>query len=290
MRASSLSDSTAAACWQVAAKPAARLTYALVTQDVEFAGARNCGKMTKLDALLSASALAPDTVRAEIAAAFAMWQAAANIGFREAADPAKADILIGAQLEPEGWAFANVFYDTASTEPVKPISRALVCLNPQKRWKVGFDGDLRSYDMRYTIAHEIGHTIGLDHPGGARQIMGYRYGDVPLAPGETSPAPASTASRSRTASWRRQSRMIGRGTLPPSASTPSAGEPGPSPRALRELCLHGSRRTSWDAERSASWCHPGACLPPDLFRGSPGSISPRTPAFAVARYLRQAPA
>ena len=46
-----------------------------------------------------------------------MWQAAANIGFREAADPAKADILIGAQLEPEGWAFANVFYDTPPPSP-----------------------------------------------------------------------------------------------------------------------------------------------------------------------------
>jgi len=37
------------------------------------------------------------------------------------------------------------------------------------------DGDLRTYDVRYTIAHEIGHTIGLDHPSGASQIMGYRY-------------------------------------------------------------------------------------------------------------------
>ena len=58
---------------------------------------------------------------------------------------------------------------------MKPISRALDLPQSQKRWKVGFDGDLRSYDMRYTIAHEIGHTIGLDHPGGAGQIMGYRY-------------------------------------------------------------------------------------------------------------------
>jgi len=98
-----------------------------------------------------------------------------GIGFHEAEDPARADILIGAQLEPEGWAFANVFYDTLSAEPVKPISRALICLNPEKRWKVGFDGDLRTYDVRYTIAHEIGHTIGLDHPSGAGQIMGYRY-------------------------------------------------------------------------------------------------------------------
>jgi len=162
--------------WQTAAKILPRvLSYAVVARDVEFDGARNCGKMTKLDGLLSASRIAPETVRAEIAAAFAMWQEVANIGFREAADPAKADILIGAQLEPEGWAFANVFYDTASTEPVKPISRALICLNPEKHWKVGFDGDLRSYDLRYTIAHEIGHTIGLDHPSGAGQIMGYRY-------------------------------------------------------------------------------------------------------------------
>ena len=162
--------------WQTAAKSQLRvLSYAIVAQDVEFAGARNCGKMTKLDTLLSASQIAPETVRAEVAAAFAMWEAVANISFHEAADPAKADILIGAQLEPEGWAFANVFYDTLSTELVKPISRALICLNPEKRWKVGFDGDLRTYDMRYTIAHEIGHTIGLDHPSGGSQIMGYRY-------------------------------------------------------------------------------------------------------------------
>lgn len=162
--------------WHTTAKGQQRvLSYAVVTKDTEFAGARNCGKMTKLDVLLSTSAIAPQTIHAEIAAAFAMWEAVANIGFREAADPAKADILIGAQLEPEGWAFANVFYDTLSPEAVKPISRALICLNPEKRWKVGFDGDLRTYDVRYTIAHEIGHTIGLDHPSGGGQIMGYRY-------------------------------------------------------------------------------------------------------------------
>ncbi len=175
--------------WQVAAKGQQRvLSYAIVAQDVEFAGARNCGKMTKLDTLLSTSQIAPETARAEIAAAFAMWEAVANIGFREAADPATADILIGAQLEPEGWAFANVFYDTLSTEPVKPISRALICLNPEKRWKVGFNGDLRTYDMRYTITHEIGHTIGLDHPSGGGQIMGYRYEETfrSLQPGDVS--------------------------------------------------------------------------------------------------------
>ena len=151
------------------------LSYAVVAGNTEFSGARNCGRITKMDGLLAASHIAPESMRTEIAAAFAMWEAVANVGFRESDDPAHADILIGAQLEPEGWAFANVFYDTLSPEPVKPISRALICLNPDKRWKVGFDGDLRAYDVRYTIAHEIGHTIGLDHPNGGGQIMGYRY-------------------------------------------------------------------------------------------------------------------
>ena len=36
-------------------------------------------------------------------------------------------------------------------------------------------GDLQRYDIRYTLAHEIGHAIGLDHPAGAGQIMDYSY-------------------------------------------------------------------------------------------------------------------
>ena len=126
-------------------------------------------------ALRLAPACPLTAIRAEIAAAFVMWEAAANVTFKEAAEGAPADILIGAQGEPEGWAFADVFYDAASPEAIKPISQSLVCLNPTRQWKVGFDGDLKSYDLRYTLAHEIGHAIGLDHPAGGNQIMGYRY-------------------------------------------------------------------------------------------------------------------
>jgi len=162
------------------------VTWGIATQDAAFSGARNCGRMTPLTGLLSASQVAPATLHEEAAAAFAVWEQVADIRFREAANPDLADILIGAQAEPEGWAFANVFYDTKSSETVKPISRALVCLNPEKRWKVGFDGDLRSYDLRYTLTHEIGHAIGLDHPSGAGQIMGYRYEETfrSLQPGD----------------------------------------------------------------------------------------------------------
>jgi Matrixin len=162
--------------WQLTAQGQPLVvSYSVVAQDVAFAGARNCRKMTPLDGLLSTSRIAPETARAEIAAAFAMWEAVAGISFREAESPERAEILIGAQVEPEGWAFADVFYDMMSPMPVKPISRSLICLNPTRQWKVGFDGDLQRYDLRYTFAHEIGHAIGLDHPMGAGQIMGYRY-------------------------------------------------------------------------------------------------------------------
>lgn len=151
------------------------ITYRIATETSEFPGARNCRSLTGLDELAARSGLTPTAIRAEVAAAFSMWEAAANIRFKEAAEGEPSDILIGAQVEPEGWAFADVFFDATSPEAIKPISKSLVCLNPAKRWKIGFDGDLSSYDLRYTLAHEIGHAIGLDHPGGGGQIMGYRY-------------------------------------------------------------------------------------------------------------------
>jgi hypothetical protein len=162
------------------------VTYAVVEQDATFERARNCRRMTRLDGLLSKSQIVPETARAEIIAAFAMWEAVAGISFREAEDSQQADILIGAQLDPVGWAFADVFYDASTHEAVKPITRSLICLNPLRGWKVGFDGDLQRYDIRYTLAHEIGHAIGLDHPVGAGQIMGYRYEEAfrELQPGD----------------------------------------------------------------------------------------------------------
>jgi len=151
------------------------ISYSVVSDRTDFVGARNCRKLTTLDELTGASQLLNAVVREEIAAAFAMWESVANLTFREAPHSSKADILIGAQVEPEGWAFTEVFYDALSSERLKPISKALICLNPTKRWKIGFDGDLKTYDLRYTIAHEIGHAIGLDHPSGAAQLMDYRY-------------------------------------------------------------------------------------------------------------------
>lgn len=229
------------------------ITYSLATEAVEFSGARNCRKMAPVEGIEAASGLAGSAVRQEIAAAFAMWEAVANITFREGADPATADILIGAQMEPVGWAFADVFYDALSTQRVKPISKALICLNPAKRWKIGFDGDVSTYDLRYTIAHEIGHAIGLDHPNGPGQIMGYRYeerfrqlqaGDVQgamLIYGGREPAGATASAGA------------GPRRIQPLDVMPNVGEPEPSSRVLPELGLNRSGGLLWVAGSCCGW-------------------------------------
>jgi len=57
----------------------------------------------------------------------------------------------------------------------RPIRQSLICLNTSKLWKTRFDGNLAIYDLGLTLAHEIGHSIGLDHPGPTGALMGYRY-------------------------------------------------------------------------------------------------------------------
>lgn len=166
------------------------LTYKVLDGFQAFDGARNCKRMAGIDAITETSRIARTVFHAELRAALAMWETAADIRFREVEAGEEANISIGAQAEPEGWAFADVFYNRAAPDAVKPISRSLVCLNPTKAWKVGFDGDLRVYDLRYTLAHEIGHAIGLDHPNAGGQIMGYRYEESfrELQPGDLSGA------------------------------------------------------------------------------------------------------
>ncbi len=152
------------------------VSFATVATETRFPAVRNCGGVAPLDALLAANRISRSVFDRELDAAFAAWSAVADISFTPALSPADADILIGAEIEPLGRAFTNVEYGDAGSRPgPERLTRALICLNPEKAWKVGFDGNLDVYDIRYALMHEIGHAIGLDHPGVTDQLMDFHY-------------------------------------------------------------------------------------------------------------------
>ena len=152
----------------------ASISYAFADSSMQFDDARNCRELVPM-AALTRHALSVDVLEREAAAAFRAWERAANVTFHKVDDPRDADIVLGAQGQPFGTAFANVTYLPDSKDNVRLIDQALVCLNPEKQWKIGFDGDKDVYDIRYTLVYEIGHAIGLDHPGPEGQLMGFRY-------------------------------------------------------------------------------------------------------------------
>lgn len=153
------------------------LTWRIASGEESYPDAVNCRRIGEPRALLGKSKLSTAALREEIAAAFAMWQAVADITFVEVDGRAAADISIGAQIDPVGRAFTDVRFDRTGSNIERPITRSLICLNPAVRWKSGFDGNLDVYDLRVTLAHEIGHAIGLDHPDGPGSLMWFRYSE-----------------------------------------------------------------------------------------------------------------
>jgi predicted Zn-dependent protease len=194
--------------WAAPATGAATVvTYTLLTgpyalpSDKRTLSPDNCGVMRPFAEIVSVSAGVSDFIaREELRSAFTEWEAVANIKFIEVSRSNRADILVGATDAASGPAFANLslsggrgiqtatkalgaasdgrvadFLGATKDRPVAGIEQAYVCLNSKMRWKIGFDGSLDVYDLRYTFMHEIGHAIGLDHPGKSGSIMGYRY-------------------------------------------------------------------------------------------------------------------
>lgn len=163
------------------------VTYATLTQPYlistgkSIASPNNCGSMNPLSAITANSTgISPAQIGHELQSAFAAWEVAANLHFVEVGDTSQADIIIGSTVEPTGRAFTNLSYRPApdsslAVEPVAEIDQAFICLNPDKGWKVGFDGNLDIYDLRHTFIHEIGHAIGLDHPANSGSMMAFRY-------------------------------------------------------------------------------------------------------------------
>ncbi|WP_366213463.1 matrixin family metalloprotease [Aquisalimonas sp.] len=163
----------------------ASVSYAFADRALRFDDARNCRELAPIKGLADQN-LSMETLTRETAAAFQVWERSAGLSFHQVSDAREADIVVGAQGRPRGRAFANVSYAPDPQDGVRAIDQALVCLNPEQEWKVGFDGDKDVYDIRYTLIHEIGHAIGLDHPGPSGQVMAFRYTEAfdELQPGD----------------------------------------------------------------------------------------------------------
>lgn len=189
------------------------VTYSYARDSHEFPQARNCKKIAPLSKLLSSTGFDEQSFKKQTQLAFAAWSRVANIKFKEAPRGTKPDILIGAQGRPREKAFANVSLSDDPTlasagrqagRPLHPITnvrashrspeklkvssinQALICLNPLHNWKLGRNGDSKSYELKYTLTHEIGHAIGLDHAGARGQLMSFSYQEnlVGLQPGD----------------------------------------------------------------------------------------------------------
>lgn len=152
-----------------------QISYGLVDRSLTFSKSRNCRGLTPISPVLQHSAIPKSTFHAELREAFRVWEKIAHVKFRPAKNSDNADILIGSQAEPTGFAFTDVALTAPDANGDRHIKRALICLNPERTWKVGFDGNLEVFDLRFTLAHEIGHAIGLDHPGAKGQLMDFRY-------------------------------------------------------------------------------------------------------------------
>jgi len=154
------------------------LRYKVAAASLEQPNAINCKGIRPPETVLKTSNIRASEFRRALSIAFQQWRDTADLAFIEVADHETADVVIGEQTSPIGFAFTNLELARTPTNGVRPIVSASICLNPQRFWKVGYDGNLSVYDLVHTFAHEIGHVIGLDHPVGRAHLMSFRYSET----------------------------------------------------------------------------------------------------------------
>ncbi len=168
----------------------AEVTYGFADRHHVFPDAVNCGALAPVELLAPAWGDDPARLARIAADAFAMWSDGADLRFRPVTGAETPDILIGAQAMPHRVAFANVWLDRAGAAAgVAPLERATICFNPAIPWDAQVLKPM-GLDFGTVLAHEIGHAIGLDHPGATGALMGYQnQGDIDaLMPGDVAGA------------------------------------------------------------------------------------------------------
>ena len=173
------------------------VTYRFVEKVRRFPDARNCGAIKPMQLRSNRSPIPLKQVVREFEKAAQKWSDVAAIRFAPSEKGDDADLLIGAQLVPRGRAFTNLVPEpgdrsveqalngkfesqtgpqrSAAGRDFSRLRRSVICLNSALPWKIGFDGDLEVYDLRYTFIHELGHVLGLNHSRSPKSVMDFRY-------------------------------------------------------------------------------------------------------------------
>lgn len=170
----------------------AEVSYGFAVTDRSFPDAINCREIAPMAALAPAWDNDPGRLSEIAADAFAIWSSEADLSFRPAAPGETPDILIGAEGEPRRVAFANVSHG-AGEGGIAPLTGATICFNPHVAWSDGEGpAPAGALDLGTVLAHEIGHAIGLDHPGARGALMAFsNQGDIDhLMPGDIAGAVA----------------------------------------------------------------------------------------------------
>lgn len=153
----------------------ADVSYGFATATTAFPDAVNCRGIEPMDKIAHVWGVNRGRLEQIAAKAFGMWSGAADLSFRPARAGETPDILIGTQTDPRGVAWANVWHDAAAARNgLAPMRQASICFNPEQIWTVDQRTPRGAYDLLTVLAHEIGHTIGLDHPSAKGPLMGFR--------------------------------------------------------------------------------------------------------------------
>lgn len=156
----------------------ATITYALLEGERADPGAINCRAMTGLGGLLAASKIARAAFEERLKSALFQWQEAADVTFAPAASVEEADLVIGAQAVPRGIAYTNVGHAPGPGGRFAQLGQATICLNPAQPWRAGGEAAPARppvYELGRVLAHEVGHVLGLDHPGTRGEVMAFSY-------------------------------------------------------------------------------------------------------------------